>query len=207
MGAVDASRRLHNNAILPHLNTKRDDMVRCIVTVLGVSLLMSSCCKDNHNDGPAQTRAPITLSECTASTEGNVGAFVPTVGQVLRAAQAMPETCLPPSRIADALDACAAKVGPRCSASVEAEGYTACSHTVKTLETAGRQFIAIEAFIGEGASFHGRVHVLEMSDNTPTTYYAGFVGDENCQNGQGASAKMKAEWATLAPEAQRFLCP
>ena len=46
-----------------------------------------------------------------------------------------------------------------------------------------------------------------MSDNTPTTYYAGFVGDENCQNGQGASAKMKAEWATLAPEAQRFLCP
>jgi len=136
-----------------------------------------------------------------------VGGFVPSVAQVVRAAQALPATCLPASRIADALDTCAAKVGPRCSASVDAEGYSACTHTVKTLETAGRQFIAIEAFIGEGANFHGRVHVVEMSGPAPSVYYSGFVGDEDCQNGQGASAKMKAEWAALPPEAQRFLCP
>ncbi|PKN39857.1 MAG: hypothetical protein CVU63_13880 [Deltaproteobacteria bacterium HGW-Deltaproteobacteria-20] len=184
-------------------------MHRRKLAVLSVSILMASCCKDNpgSSEAPAQPSQPITLSECKASTEGNVGAFVPTVGQVVRAAQALPATCLPASRIADALGACAATVGPRCSASVDAEGYSACTHTVETLETAGRQFIAIEAFIGEGANFHGRLHVLEMSGTTPTTYYAGFVGDEDCQNGQGASAKMKAEWATLAPEAQQFLCP
>lgn len=169
-----------------------------------VALLALLACKAGSK------RAPIQLNECAISTAASLGDYVPTMEEVSAAAERLSPGggCLPPGRVADALHQCGETLGKGLvHVTVDAPGFSACQFEVKALRWGNRRWIGIDNFIGEGAKFHGQVHIFESSSGAPEPYYYGFVGDADCNKNDGASPAMKSDWDKLEPRVREFFCP
>ena len=199
---------------------------------------VSGCCRERTGDGPASTAsavkpptppsppeagAPepgasptrdIALASCKA-VDNSFGAWRPNKRVLLATAGKIPwETCLPQTRIADALAKCADESGvTTVEVSVELPKYSVCQHTVRALTWEGRHWVSINTFVGVGAQFHGQSFIYEITDAGPVAAYQGFLGASSLCGSELTgehditSVSLKSIWSQLPKSIQEeFFC-
>jgi hypothetical protein len=159
---------------------------------------------------------PSAVTQCEAAGS-HFGAFTPSVQDILAAWQALPsEACLKKDIAADAISACAAKVGKTAiMISTDALGETpsGCQVTIQGAESGARKWIVFEQFHRDKATFFGGSTVVELLQPKPALYLAAFGGKhaELCPTTAVGGAPVKeadlpAGWAGLPEAAKAFLC-
>jgi len=159
---------------------------------------------------------PSAVTECVA-TGSHLGAYVPTVADVQAALGALrQEACLKKEIAADAIAACAAKLGKTAmTISTDALGDTkgGCQVTIQGAESGGRKWIVFDQFHRDGATFFGGSHAVEMTQPKPTLYLEALGGKhaELCPTTAiGGAPPKEADlppgWSTLPEAVKLFLC-
>lgn len=204
-------------------------MTKLIHTLFALALMpVSGCCGlCGGNDGPDKSDpgttdpgadpgaavTPLPLSECKAINT-SIGAWRPSTKVLGRVARAIPnDTCISNKQIAATLASCASQANSATvEASVEAPGFSACSHTSRAMTWNNRHWVSISAFVGEGANFHGQSYIYEIEGEDPVAAYTGFAAaSELCGSEVGnpenkTSPKLKADWASMPENVRKFFC-
>lgn len=159
---------------------------------------------------------PSAVTECVA-TGSHLGAYVPTVADVQAALGALrQEACLKKEIAADAIAACAAKLGKTAmTISTDALGDTkgGCQVTIQGAEWGGRRWVVIDELHREVGTFFGGSNAVEMLEPKPVHYLDALGGkhSELCSTTASGGAPVKEAdlppgWSKLPDEVKRFLC-
>lgn len=158
---------------------------------------------------------PSEVASCEAGA-AHFGGYTPTVDDLVLAVGVRDDdACLPQEIAAQAVGACAAKLG---ATSLEIstdrlEGTPeGCEVELVGAGAEGRKWIALRSTFRRGSSFIGTTKVVELTNGGPKLYLDATGAHESIcptEAGPAPAAKDVAGpegWSTLAIELQRFLC-
>lgn len=159
---------------------------------------------------------PSAIARCEATGQ-HLGGFAPTVADLRAALAALPvEPCLKRDVAADAVAACAAKLGATSmTLSTDALGgsKSGCQVTIQGAASGGRRWIVFDELHRDGATFFGGSNVIELTPSGPVHYLGAFGGKhaELCPSTSTTGAPVRPAdlppgWTNLPETVRQFLC-
>lgn len=155
---------------------------------------------------------PSSITRCEAiSDASHLGSWRPKVDEIVSALEGMPETCVPKSVRADAVRACAKRVGRSTvmlsmSLKTAEEGGADCDESILTAEWKSRRWVVAHAFFRYGSKFSGSVSTIELHDGKPVLFLENHGLVESCGRRSPPKGTAKEDWIMLPAHVQKFLC-
>ena len=155
---------------------------------------------------------PKDVVKCEAGPPGSsMGAWKPSSDDIVAAAKVLDEdVCLKRAELADAVHACAAKVGAATVAlsNDDLKGPSGCELEIYTVEEKGRRWVVFATSSRDRSTFSGGTDVVEVSNGGAKPYFKAVMGEEGgpCSEGKLAEKRKPGGWDAISENAKDFFC-